>query len=328
MEAEPMRVHLPQKEVKRGVLLAALAALALLAGCEQPKVDAGGAAPTGTISAWRLADQLNLTVVQLSRCSATLEGRGNSVVLYANPGGKVYVNGRPVAEGQILSVGGEVFVQPQIVPAIRAALRHGSPPTVAVHPLPVDPTPPTGVPSDFRGTIVIDPGHGGRDPGAIAITGEKEKSIVLAVARSLAVKLQQRGASVILTRCDDRFLELEDRAEIANRTKADLFVSIHADSAANRSAQGFTVYVSRGASASSRHAADAIIRGLCATGLDNRGVRAADYRVLVRTNCAAVLVELGYLSNHADAAKLQNDAFQNRLADAICEGIGKVMARR
>ena len=134
--------------------------------------------------------------------------------------------------------------------------------------------------------------------------------------------------SVVLTRSNDRFLELEERADVANRAKADLFVSIHADSAANRSAQGFTVYVSRSASASSRYAADAIIRGLCATGLDNRGIRSADYRVLVRTNCPAVLVELGYLSNWADAAKLQNDAFQDRLADAICQGIGKVLARK
>ena len=306
----------------------AAAALALLAGCDHHKIDAGeNLSPPGTLSAWRLADQLNLTVVQLSRCSATLEGRGNSVVVYANPGGKVYVNGRPVADGDIVCLGNEVFVQPQIVPAIRSALRAG-PPAVAVRPIDPAPPPAQAGGEDFRGTIVIDPGHGGKDPGAIAITGDKEKDIVLAVARSLAVKLQQRGARVVLTRGDDRFLELEQRSEIANRAKADLFVSIHADSAANRSAQGFTVYVSRGASASSRHAADAIIRGLCATGLDNRGVRAADYRVLVRTNCPAVLVELGYLSNRADAAKLQNDAFQTRLADAICEGIGKVLARR
>ncbi len=327
MEAEPMRIHLPRWEVKRGVLLFAAAALIVLAGCEKPKVDSGdNLSPPGMLSAWRLADQLNLTVVQLSRCSATLEGRGNSVVVYANPGGKVYVNGRPVADGDVVCMGNEVFVQPQMVPAIRAALRD-APSGIAVSPPAIGPQPPAGT-GDFKGTIVIDPGHGGKDPGATAVTGQQEKQIVLAVARSLAVKLQQRGARVVLTRSNDRFLELEERADVANRAKADLFVSIHADSAANRSAQGFTVYVSRSASASSRYAADAIIRGLCATGLDNRGIRSADYRVLVRTNCPAVLVELGYLSNWADAAKLQNDAFQDRLADAICQGIGKVLARK
>jgi len=327
VEAETMNPNLPLQHWKAGALFLVLAGLGLLGGCnDKNKIGGGVEAPAGMLNAWRLADQLNLTVVQLSHCSATFEGRGNSVIIYANPDGQAYVNGHPVGpKGEIVCMGNEIFVPPSLVAPLRAALR--MPPQVAVNP----PKPPRSEPphGPFRGTIVIDAGHGGKDPGALAVTGAKEKYVVLAVARSLATKLQQRGAKVILTRANDTFLELEERAEVANRSGADLFVSIHADSApGNRSATGFAVYVSRSASASSRFAAETIARGMCGTGLDNRGVKSADYRVLVKSRCPAVLIELGFLSNYSDANKLANDGFQDRLADAICDGIARIMAKK
>ncbi|GAB4357295.1 MAG: N-acetylmuramoyl-L-alanine amidase [Immundisolibacter sp.] len=92
-------------------------------------------------------------------------------------------------------------------------------------------------------TVVIDPGHGGHDPGAIGPHKLREKDITLAVARELAAQINaQRGMRAVLTRSDDRFLELRERTAVAHRHKADLFISIHADAVAKGSARGSSVY--------------------------------------------------------------------------------------
>lgn len=91
--------------------------------------------------------------------------------------------------------------------------------------------------------IVVDPGHGGKDPGAIGLTGLKEKDVVLKVAKKVASRLRDElGCEVIFTRTDDRFLTLEERTAIANARKADLFVSIHANSAPRRRLRGMETY--------------------------------------------------------------------------------------
>jgi N-acetylmuramoyl-L-alanine amidase len=91
-------------------------------------------------------------------------------------------------------------------------------------------------------TIVIDAGHGGKDPGAIGLKGIREKDVVLKVARDVGGRLQRAGYRVIYTRADDRFLKLEERTIVANRENADLFVSIHANSAPNPKAFGIETY--------------------------------------------------------------------------------------
>lgn len=92
-------------------------------------------------------------------------------------------------------------------------------------------------------TIVIDPGHGGKDPGAIGPTGLKEKDVTLAIARRLKKTLQRRlGARVVLTRRTDRFLELDERTVIANSLNADIFISIHVNASRNRAARGIETY--------------------------------------------------------------------------------------
>jgi N-acetylmuramoyl-L-alanine amidase len=91
--------------------------------------------------------------------------------------------------------------------------------------------------------IVLDPGHGGKDPGAIGVGGIAEKDIVLAVAKKLAGKLRQEmGVQVILTRSDDRFIALEDRTSMANAQEADLFVSLHMNASPNAEARGLETY--------------------------------------------------------------------------------------
>ena len=93
--------------------------------------------------------------------------------------------------------------------------------------------------------VVIDPGHGGRDPGAIGRKGLKEKDVVLDIANRVARKLKKKGIRVILTRAKDNFIPLNERTAIANRNRADLFLSIHANAAFTRRASGFeTFYVS------------------------------------------------------------------------------------
>ena len=91
--------------------------------------------------------------------------------------------------------------------------------------------------------VVLDPGHGGKDPGAIGVGGIAEKDIVLAVAKKLERKLKQEmGVEVVLTRRDDRFIPLEDRTAIANAEGADLFVSLHMNASPNGEAKGLETY--------------------------------------------------------------------------------------
>jgi N-acetylmuramoyl-L-alanine amidase len=91
--------------------------------------------------------------------------------------------------------------------------------------------------------IVLDPGHGGKDPGAIGVDGVAEKDIVLKIAKKLAVKLKKDlGVQVVLTRTDDRFVSLEDRTAIANAEDADLFISLHMNASSNSEARGLETY--------------------------------------------------------------------------------------
>jgi N-acetylmuramoyl-L-alanine amidase len=91
-------------------------------------------------------------------------------------------------------------------------------------------------------TVVLDPGHGGKDPGAIGVGGLREKDVTLALARALAPRLEARGFRVVLTREGDRHLELEERSALAEASRGDLFVSLHANAARRRSVRGIETY--------------------------------------------------------------------------------------
>lgn len=173
--------------------------------------------------------------------------------------------------------------------------------------------------------VCIDPGHGGKDPGACA-GGIREKDIALDVANKIRAHLRAAGYSVILTREQDKFVSLGNRAAEANMWGADLFVSVHCNSAPNSSANGMEVYVHTSRGADSTRAAHAIYdRLLPASGLRGRGVKANDYAVLRETAMPAVLVELGFVSNEGDRAKLISEDWQDRAAEAIVAGIMEVM---
>jgi N-acetylmuramoyl-L-alanine amidase len=103
---------------------------------------------------------------------------------------------------------------------------------------------PMRLPSGLRAiqTVVLDPGHGGRDPGAIGVGGVREKDVTLALARALAPRLEDRGFRVVLTRDGDREVGLEERSALAEASRGDLFVSLHANAARRRSVQGVETY--------------------------------------------------------------------------------------
>lgn len=305
--------------------LGALVVAVLMVGCTPPDITTRRVPPRApkldTVAA---AAQLGLTVLHTSRSSATLRGGYNSVTMYSDPVGEVYVNGTSMPNsGGIQAGDGTLLVPEPLVRRIRAALRSGlvasgprpRPGTVRPGP-PVTPNPPGRI-----GRVVLDPGHGGKDPGAISTMGYYEKDLVLGVAKMVAAELTARGVEVIMTRTDDRFIELENRPAVAARTRSDLFVSIHADAAENRSATGFTAYVSRTPSRKSLAAANAILRRMCDNCSPSRGVKNASYRVLVHSKTPAVLVELGFLSNRAEAARLGTAAYQRTVARAVALGI-------
>jgi len=262
-----------------------------------------------TISVENLASRLGLRVDERTDTFIILKNATNTVLIFTHSDGRFFVNGKPIGPvGKVRKAGATISVSATLAARIRPHLDG------ATAPPPVVTRPPTGV-------VVIDPGHGGKDPGTTSVHGVYEKRVNLQVATKVAAILQRRGVGVTLTRRDDRFIELEDRADLANRRRADLFVSLHGDSISDRSVQGFTLYIARAASSQSYSAARAIERAMTGTGLEDRGIRRADYRVLVQTRGPAVLLEMGYLSNSWEASRLQDDAFQNRIATAVANGI-------
>lgn len=116
-------------------------------------------------------------------------------------------------------------------------------PAAVPRPAPPDAAAPVIAASAAIQTIVIDPGHGGKDPGATGPTGLREKDVTLAIARKLKTALERRGGyKVILTRDSDRFLELNERTVMANSLGADLFVSVHVNASRSRAARGMETY--------------------------------------------------------------------------------------
>lgn len=176
-------------------------------------------------------------------------------------------------------------------------------------------------------TICIDAGHGGKDPGACA-GGVREKDIALSIVKKIRAHLQAVGYGVILTREQDKFVSLGNRAAEANMWGADLFVSVHCNSAKNESANGMEVYVHTSRGTDSTRAAHAIYdRLLPASGLKGRGIKAKDLAVLRETDMPAVLVELAFISNDGDRAKLVSEEWQERAAEAIAAGIMEAVGK-
>lgn len=191
-----------------------------------------------------------------------------------------------------------------------------------------------GLPDLREKTVVLDPGHGSlqrwgdSDPGAIGPSGVKEREVVLAVAQEAGRLLEEKGAKVVFTRTGNATtLDLYQRADLANSEGAQVFVSIHANASPSPAVGGTSTYYCvppdlPGQREARRRLAFCLQRALVARlGLEDKGVRQANFAVLRATAMPSVLLELAYLSNPAEEALLADPAFQQRAALAIVEGL-------
>ena len=234
----------------------------------------------------------------------------------------------------------------------------------------------TGRPKGTKPVIIIDPGHGGIDSGAIGITKSKEKNIILSVGMMLRDRLRRTGRyKVVMTRETDVFVTLRDRVRIARRHRGELFISVHADSAPGRSGRkvtGGTVYTlsDRGSDREARLLAKKenrsdIIAGIDmslqkdivtnilidlaqretnnlsvafartlikdmrpATEMRSNAHKSAAFAVLKAPDIPSVLVELGYLTNRTDEARLKSLASHARIADAMLKAVDRYFRKR
>ena len=172
-----------------------------------------------------------------------------------------------------------------------------------------------------RFTVVIDPGHGGRDPGAVGINGLQEKYVVNDIAPRVAAILREQGANVVMTRNSDIEVDLEPRVQTAERANASIFVSIHANaiSLSRPDVNGLETFY---ASDSGHRLADTVhATVLRAMGMRDRGVRSARFYVIRRTSMPAILVETGFVTGSEDYHNLADPDWRERMSQAIAQGI-------
>jgi len=173
--------------------------------------------------------------------------------------------------------------------------------------------------------IVIDPGHGGSDPGAVT-SNLYEKDLVAQTADNVAQKLRDEGAAVILTRSGDYFVSLDDRVRISQDYNTHAFVSLHYDAFPMIAINGVSTYFN---SSTDRELADAMQSSLSShLELHNRGVMQGNYRVLRHNPVPSVILELGFMSNPNDLAVIQTEAYHNSVAEAVADGLKNYFDRQ
>jgi N-acetylmuramoyl-L-alanine amidase len=206
-------------------------------------------------------------------------------------------------------------------------------------------SPPRGRSGSSIRTICLDPGHGGKEPG-YCVGSNQEKKYTLLLAQEVAQQLARSGLKAVLTRSRDAFVELPDRPDLARRRNADLFVSLHFNSAdrAPATAQGTEVYCltpvgasstnARGTGGSSgAHAGNrnndrnlyfAYVMQKTLTrklGVEDRGVRRARFKVLCDAQMPAILIETGFMSHPQEGRKIFTAAYRQQVARAIVDGV-------
>ncbi|MNH98489.1 N-acetylmuramoyl-L-alanine amidase LytC precursor [compost metagenome] len=184
--------------------------------------------------------------------------------------------------------------------------------------------------------IVVDAGHGGKDPGAIGVNGLQEKKVNLDIALKLNRILKDQGHEVILTRDDDRYLSLAERVEFTDQQNADLFVSIHANSYAASNRGTMVLYYDddkpqedypaseamKALSPYSKQLAQGVLQSLVdKVGTINLGLIPSAVYVARMGSVPSILVETAFLSNKQDAALLADDSVRYKMAEAIASGV-------
>lgn len=171
--------------------------------------------------------------------------------------------------------------------------------------------------------IMIDPGHGGKDPGAVG-NGLREKDLTLKLSLRIGELLAARGADVQYTRTDDWFIELSERARQANAAGVDYFLSIHINAGGGSGFESFTFPGSAGATAAYRNVIHRkVAAAFAAVGLPDRGQKQANLAVLRETNMPAVLLEYGFIDHAKDAGQLKINSFIERISAATAEGVAE-----
>ena len=191
-------------------------------------------------------------------------------------------------------------------------------------------------------TILIDPGHGGKDQGAPGIGGILEKNITLTLGQKLADKLRKCGFRVFMTRTNDRNMTLQQRVAMCENLKPDLFISVHCNAVANRRTMGVETYAAtpQGAASTSdskpvkeasagnsfnrnnyRLAYEVQKNLLAFTRAPDRGVRHARFFVIRHAICPAILIETGFVTHPKEGPLLNNAAYQEKLVNGIVSGI-------
>lgn len=201
------------------------------------------------------------------------------------------------------------------------------------------------LPADKVKVVVLDPGHGGKDPGASGATGLREKDVVLAIAKLVKANLEAQRIKVYLTRESDVYPQLSERCAFAAKKKADLFISIHADGAATAEAHGVETFIATAAGCDStsefdgvggdsevypgnlHNVANSVLGFSLQSNLvkqsqrSDRGVRRARYSVIKRAPCPAALVECGFLTNLEEEKLLSSASYRTAVARGISNGI-------
>ena len=181
--------------------------------------------------------------------------------------------------------------------------------------------------------VVLDSGHGGDDPGKIGANGVKEKDINLAIARLLKKKLEKQGILVVMTRegeddlsdpgaVNAKVQDLQRRVQLIHEKKPDCVISIHQNSYPDAAVKGAQVFYYT-TSGEGKAAAEILQNELLEIDPENKKREKANntYYILKKTEVPTVIVECGFLSNHKEAEKLSDEAYQGKIAEAVVKGI-------
>lgn len=183
--------------------------------------------------------------------------------------------------------------------------------------------------------ITLDAGHGGSDPGAIGSDGTKEKNITLSITKMVKEILEQKGAKVYMTRTTDVDVfgpnasdaeELQARVNVGEKYNSDMFVSLHINSSVNKNVGGFSTYYYPKTDNDLRLAQNIQNKLAANFGVDDLGVRQANFYVIKRISMPAVLVEMCFISNEKELTLMKGQWFQKKTARLIAEGIEKYFA--
>ncbi|WP_077618923.1 SH3 domain-containing protein [Bacillus sinesaloumensis] len=170
-------------------------------------------------------------------------------------------------------------------------------------------------------TIVIDPGHGGNDSGAIGVSGTYEKNLNMRTSKMVADKLNASGANVVMTRSSDNYVSLRSRVSISNYRNADAFVSVHYDSINDRSVRGVTSYYYKNIDVGlASNIQSELVKN---TGFKDRQHRQGNFQVLRENRNPSVLLELGFISNPTEEYTVNTNSFQENVSNGIYYGLAQ-----